>query len=201
MKRVEEGGKGREMTRKYIREATEKKISVTVRNGNRAGCFELKKHVWSSHSKNHRHTQPFRQTPKCVSHPGNLFFFFSFETQNTFIGIHLTIYTLFLPPSLTSLCLSVSLFTVCCLTTYLCCLSVFCCLYNGKLWLHKVWNETVLICLPVWICVCVFVCVCEQLRVVAGLVLEGGPTWYLQVNSFFILHFHPQTKLQNNSIM
>lgn len=49
--------------------------------------------------------------------------------------------------------------------------------------------------------VCVFVCVCEQLRVVAGLVLEGGPSCCLQVNSFFILHFHPQTKLQNNTIM
>lgn len=86
MKRVEEGGKGREMTRKYIREATEKKISVTVRNGNRAGCFELKKHVWSSHSKNHRHTQPFRQTPKCVSHPGNLFFFFRLKLKTLLLG-------------------------------------------------------------------------------------------------------------------
>lgn len=193
MKRVEEGGKGREMTRKYIREATEKKISVTVRNRGTERAVLNSKNM----------SNP--RTPKTTDTHNHLdrqiFFFFPFETQNTFIGIQLTIYTLFLPPSLTSLCLSVSLSTVCCLTTYLCCLSVFCCLYNGKLWLHKVWNETVLICLPVWICVCVFVCVCEQLRVVAGLVLEGGPTCCLQVNSFFILHFHPQTKLQNNSIM
>lgn len=39
MKRVEEGGKGREMTRKYIREAIEKKISVTVRTWEQSGLF------------------------------------------------------------------------------------------------------------------------------------------------------------------
>lgn len=158
MKRVEEGGKGREMTRKYIREATEKKISVTVRNRGTERAVLNSKNMSDPHTPKTTDTHNHLDRLQNASATQEIFLFFSFETQNTFIGIHLTIYTLFLPPSLTSLCLSVSLSTVCCLTTYLCCLSVFCCLYNGKLWLHKVWNETVLICLPVWICVCVCVC-------------------------------------------
>lgn len=138
MKRVEEGGKGREMTRKYIREATEKKISVTVRNRGTERAVLNSKNMSDPCTPKTTDTHNHLDRLQNASATQEIFFFFSFETQNTFIGIHLTIYTLFLPPSLTSLCLSVSLSTVCCLTTYLCCLSVFCCLYNGKLWLHKV---------------------------------------------------------------
>lgn len=122
MKRVEEGGKGREMTRKYIREAIEKKISVTVRNMGTKRAVLNSKNMFLFFALQKPQTHATIQTDSKTRQPPRKSFFFSFGTQNTFIGIHLAIYTLFLPPSLTSLCLSVSIH--CMLLDYLSLLSV-----------------------------------------------------------------------------
>lgn len=138
--------------------------------------------------------QPFRQTPKRFSHPANLFFFFRFKLKTLLLGftspfipcfchlashlyVYLALYPLYvawLPISVVCLCFAASSME-----------NFGCTRCEMRLY------RSVCLCGSV----CVFVCVCEQLRVVAGLGLEGGPSCCLQVNSLYIFTHKQNCKI------